>query len=69
MCVDALYDLTPDQRESIALVESLRAMREAKHHWRAHYRSMPAVMAYTPARPPRVEAVTAGAYSIKEKAA
>lgn len=64
-----LHHFTPDQREAIAKVESLRAMREAKHHWRAHYRSMPAVTAYTPSRPPRVEAVAAGSYISLENAA
>lgn len=34
--------ISPEALESIAKVQTLRALREAKHHWRAHYRSMPA---------------------------
>lgn len=65
----ALHHFTPDQREAIAKVESLRAMRAIKAGYRNHFRSMPAVTAHTPSRPPRVEAVAAGAYHSLEKAA
>lgn len=67
----AIYNFTPDQREAIAKVESMRAMHEAKHQWRAHYRSMPAVAATTPARNPRArtQAAAAGAYINQEIAA
>ena len=63
-----LHTFTPDQREAIAKVESLRAMREAKHHWRAHYQSMPAAAASTPARDPytRMQTAAAGPHSFKE---
>lgn len=64
-----LYDFTPDQREAIAKVETLRAMRAIKVGYRNHFRSMPVVTAYTPSRPPRVEAVAAGAYISLENAA
>lgn len=37
-----LYDFSPDQREAIARVESMRRMRDVRAEWRAHYRSMPA---------------------------
>lgn len=42
MCLIDLLDFTPEQREAIAKVESMRAMRDATAEWRAHYRSMPA---------------------------
>lgn len=64
-----LYDFTPDQREAIAKVESLRAMRAIKVGYRNHFRSMPTVTAHTSSRPPCVEAVAAGAYQSLEKAA
>lgn len=64
-----LHHFTPGQREAIAKVESLLAMRAVKKGYRNHFRSMPAVTAYTPSRPPRVEAVAAGSYISLEKAA
>ena len=57
-----LHHFTTDQREAIAKVESLLAMRAIKTGYRNHFRSMPAVTACTPSRPPRVEAVAAGSY-------
>lgn len=64
-----LHHFTTDQREAIAKVESLLAMRAVKVGYRNHFRSMPAVTAYTPSRPSRVEAVAAGAYQSMDKAA
>lgn len=69
MCMADLHHFTPDQHEAIAKVESLRAMRAIKVGYRNHFRSMPAVTAYTPSRPPRVEAVAAGSYISLENAA
>ena len=42
MCIADLYDFSPDQREAIARVESMRRMRDVSAEWCAHYRSMPA---------------------------
>lgn len=64
MCLIDLLDFTPDQREAIAKVESLRAMRDATAAWRTHYRSMPA--AGVDVLPPCAEASAAG--SFKERA-
>ncbi|NII73947.1 hypothetical protein FHW84_002520 [Dyella sp. SG562] len=41
MCLTDLIDYSPDQRESIARVESLRMMREIRMSYRANL-SMPA---------------------------
>lgn len=59
---------TPETLESIAKVQTLRALREAKHHWRAHYRSMPTAAVSPPMRIPCAhEPAAAGA--LQEKAA
>jgi len=70
MCLADLYDFSPDQREAIARVESMRRMRDVTAEWRAHYRSMPVAAAPPPMRIPCAhEASAVGAYYIKEIAA
>jgi hypothetical protein len=69
MCLASLYDFTPDQREAIAKVESMRAMRDATAEWRAHYRSMPVAAALLPAHDPCMRNEAAAAGSFQEKAA
>jgi hypothetical protein len=51
--------------ESIEKVQTMRALREAKHQWRAHYRSMPPSVAPTPVRIPclRIGVAEGGAYN------
>lgn len=69
MCLADLYDFNPDQREAIAKVESLLAMRNVVADWRAHYRSMPAAAAPTPARDPYTRSQAAAVGAHQEKAA
>lgn len=66
--MSTLHTFTHDEREAIAKVESLRAMREAKHHWRAHYQSMPAVATTTRMRNPslRIDVAAAGSHPFQE---
>jgi hypothetical protein len=45
-------NISREALELIARVQTMRALREAKHHWRAHYRSMPPSVAPTPMRIP-----------------
>lgn len=68
MCIADLYDFSPDQREAIARVESMRRMRDVRAEWRAHYRSMPAAEVDVSFLP-REEASETGASSIREIAA
>ena len=69
MCIADLYDVNPKRREKLACLESMIRMRDAVREVDAINRSMPAVTAYTPSHPPRVEAVAADAYQSLEKAA
>lgn len=66
MCLSDLYDFTPDQREAIAKVESLRRMRDVTTEWRVHFSSKPAAADGSVPRP-CAETAVAGTYS--EKAA
>ena len=61
MCLADLYDFSPDQREAIARVESMRRMRDVTAEWRAHYRSMP-VAGVDVSSLPCAETSAAGAY-------